>query len=94
MTRAQGSRIHDVDGNEFVDFHASFGAVLLGHNDPRINAAARRAMDEHGVSFSTANPFEVELAERIVAMIPSAERAVFSCTGTEATFAQSSYAEA
>ncbi len=86
MTRAQGSRIHDVDGNEYVDFHASFGAVLLGHNDPRINAAARRAMDEHGVSFSTANPFEVELAERIVAMIPSAERAVFSCTGTEATF--------
>ena len=38
------------------------------------------------MSFSTANPFEVELAERIVAMIPSAERAVFSCTGTEATF--------
>ena len=86
MTRAQGARIQDVDGNEYVDFHASFGAVLLGHNDPRINAAARRAMDEHGVSFSTANPLEVELAERIVAMIPSAERAVFSCTGTEATF--------
>ena len=44
MTRAQGSRIWDVDGNEFVDFHSSFGAVLLGHNDPRINAAvvARR----------------------------------------------------
>ena len=43
-------------------------------------------MDEHGVSFSTANPFEVELAERLVEMIPSAERVVFSCTGTEATF--------
>ena len=86
MTRAQGSRIYDVDGNEYVDFHASFGAVLVGHNDPRINAAARRAMDEHGVSFSTANPLEVELAERLVAMIPSAERVVFSCTGTEATF--------
>jgi len=86
MTRAQGSRIHDVDGNEFIDFHASFGAVLLGHNDPRINAAVRRAMDEHGVSFSAANPLEVELAERIVAMIPSADRAVFSLSGTEATF--------
>jgi glutamate-1-semialdehyde 2,1-aminomutase len=86
MTRAQGARIHDVDGNEYVDFHASFGAVLLGHNDPRINAAARRAMDEHGVSFSTANPLEVELAERLVSMIPSADRVVFSCTGTEATY--------
>jgi glutamate-1-semialdehyde 2,1-aminomutase len=86
MTQAQGSRIRDVDGNEFIDFHASFGAVLLGHNDPRINATVRRAMDEHGVSFSTANPLEVELAERIVAMIPSADRAVFSLSGTEATF--------
>ena len=86
MTRAQGSRIWDVDGNEFIDFHSSFGAVLLGHNDPRINAAVVRAMDEHGVSFSTANPLEVELAERLIGMIPSAERVVFSCTGTEATY--------
>ena len=86
MTRAQGSRIWDVDGNEYVDFHSSFGAVLLGHNDARINAAVRRAMDEHGVSFSTANPLEVELAERLIGMIPSAERVVFSCTGTEATY--------
>ena len=86
MTRAQGARIWDVDGNEFVDFHASFGAILLGHNEPRVNAAVRRAMDEHGVSFSTANPLEVELAERLVAMIPSAERVVFPVTGSEATF--------
>jgi glutamate-1-semialdehyde 2,1-aminomutase len=86
MTQAQGGRIRDVDGNEFVDFHASFGAILLGHNDPRINVTVRRAMDEHGVSFSTANPLEVELAERLVDMIPSADRVVFSCTGTEATY--------
>ena len=86
MTRAQGSRIWDVDGNEYIDFHSSFGAVLLGHNDPRINAAVVRAMDEHGVSFSSANPLEVELAERLVTMIPSADRVVFSCTGTEATY--------
>ncbi|HLA17058.1 MAG TPA: aspartate aminotransferase family protein [Candidatus Limnocylindrales bacterium] len=86
MTRAQGSRITDVDGNEYVDFHASFGAVLLGHNDPRVNAAVKRAMDEHGISFSAANPLEVDLAERIVGMVPSAERVVFACTGSEATY--------
>jgi glutamate-1-semialdehyde 2,1-aminomutase len=86
MTRAQGSRITDVDGNEYIDFHSSFGAVLLGHNDPRVRAAAIRAMDEHGVSFSAANPLEVELAERLIEMIPSAERVVLSCTGTEATY--------
>ena len=76
----------DVDGNEYSDFHASFGAVLLGHNDARINAAVTRAMAERGVSFSAANPYEVELAERLVGMIPSAERVVFSCSGTEATY--------
>jgi glutamate-1-semialdehyde 2,1-aminomutase len=86
MTRAQGARITDVDGNEYVDFHASFGAVLLGHNDARINAAVTRAMAERGVSFSAANPYEVELAERLVSMVPSAERVVFSCSGTEATY--------
>ncbi|MFI5199857.1 MAG: aspartate aminotransferase family protein [Candidatus Limnocylindrales bacterium] len=86
MTRAQGSRTWDVDGNELIDFHASFGAILLGHNDPRVRAAVRRAMDEHGISFSTANPLEVELAERVVAMIPSADRVVFACSGSEATY--------
>ena len=86
MTRAQGSRIWDVDGNEYIDFHNSFGAVLLGHNDPRVGAVVRRTMDEHGISFATANPLEVELAERLVRMIPSAERVVFAVTGTEATF--------
>ncbi len=86
MTRAQGSRTWDVDGNELIDFHASFGAVLLGHNDPRVRAAVRNAMDEHGISFSTANPLEVELAERVVGMIPSADRVVFACSGSEATY--------
>jgi glutamate-1-semialdehyde 2,1-aminomutase len=43
-------------------------------------------MDEHGISFSTANPLEVELAERVVAMIPSADRVVFACSGSEATY--------
>jgi glutamate-1-semialdehyde 2,1-aminomutase len=86
MTRAQGARTWDVDGNAYIDFHASFGAVLLGHNDSRINAAVRAAMDLHGISFSTANPLEVELAERIVTMIPSADKVVFSCSGSEATF--------
>ncbi len=86
MTRAQGSRMWDVDGNEYIDFHNSFGAVLLGHNDARINETVRRTMDEHGVSFSAANPVEVALAERLVEMIPSAERVVFSCTGSEATY--------
>ena len=61
-------------------------ATLYEVPTKRFNEAVKRTMDEHGVSFSTANPFEVELAERLVEMIPSAERVVFSCTGSEATY--------
>lgn len=86
MTRAEGSRIWDVDGNEYLDHHAAFGAVLLGHNHPAVRAAVERTLDTHGVTFSTAHPLEVELAERIVDLVPSAEKVVFSCTGSEATY--------
>ena len=53
MTRAQGSRIWDVDGNEYIDFHSSFGDVLLGHNDPRIQLVVNTTIDENRVPFST-----------------------------------------
>jgi glutamate-1-semialdehyde 2,1-aminomutase len=86
MTRGRGSRVWDADGTEYLDFHAGFGAVLLGHNDPEVADAVRGALEQHGVTFATANPLEVQLAERIVSMVPSAERAVFSCTGSEATY--------
>jgi glutamate-1-semialdehyde 2,1-aminomutase len=86
MTRARGSRIWDVDGNEYLDYHAAFGAVLLGHTHPEVTHAIAQVLDQHGVTFATANPLEVDLAERIVEMVPSAEKAVFSCTGTEATY--------
>jgi glutamate-1-semialdehyde 2,1-aminomutase len=86
MTRAEGSRIWDVDGNEYIDFHAGFGSVLLGHNAPPVREAIDAALNEHGVTFATANPLEVELAERVVEMVPSAENVVFACTGTEATY--------
>jgi glutamate-1-semialdehyde 2,1-aminomutase len=86
MSRGLGSRVWDVDGNEYLDYHAAFGAVLLGHNDPEVAEVVVKMLERHGVTFATANPFEVELAERIVAMVPSAEKAVFSCTGSEATY--------
>jgi glutamate-1-semialdehyde 2,1-aminomutase len=86
MSRGLGSRVWDVDGNEYLDYHAAFGAVLLGHNDPEVAESVVKALEQHGVTFATANPVEVELAERIVSMVPSAEKAVFSCTGSEATY--------
>jgi glutamate-1-semialdehyde 2,1-aminomutase len=86
MTRADGSRIWDVDGNAFVDFHSSFGAVLLGHNHPRVREAIERTLRDHGVTFATAHPLEVELAELVTECVPCAERVVFACTGSEVTY--------
>jgi glutamate-1-semialdehyde 2,1-aminomutase len=86
MTRADGARMWDVDGNAFVDFHSSFGAVLLGHNHPRVREAVERTLRDHGVTFATAHPLEVELAELVTACVPCAERVVFACTGSEATY--------
>ncbi len=86
MERAQGSRIWDVDGNEYIDFHSGFGAVLLGHNDPRIRQAVLESLDEHGVMMATANSIEVQLSEKLVEHVPSAEMVLLSCTGSEATY--------
>ena len=86
ISKALGARVWDVDGNEYIDFHCAFGAVLLGHNDPRLRAVINRTLDEHGLAFSAAHPLESDLAERIVRMVPSAERVIFCCTGSEATY--------
>jgi len=86
IDRADGSRMWDVDGNGYLDFHAAFGAILLGHNHPVVREAIETCLRERGVTFSAAHPLEAELAEQVVAMVPSAEMAVFSCTGSEATY--------
>jgi glutamate-1-semialdehyde 2,1-aminomutase len=86
ITKAQGARMWDVDGNEYIDYHCAFGAVLLGHNHPRLRQVIEETLANHGITFSAAHPLESELAERIVRLVPSAERVVFSCTGSEATY--------
>ncbi len=86
IDRADGNRMWDVDGNEYVDYHAAFGAILLGHNHPVVREAIETCLRERGVTYSAAHPLEAELAEQVVAMVPSAEMAVFSCTGSEATY--------
>jgi glutamate-1-semialdehyde 2,1-aminomutase len=86
MSKALGSRMWDVDDNEYLDFHCAFGAVILGHNDVRLRKVIDDTMRDHGIVFATANPLESNLADRIVRLVPSAERVIFSCTGSEATY--------
>lgn len=82
--RASGSRIWDVDGNEYVDFVNSLAAVTLGYQDPDVTEAVWKQLQD-GVIFSLAHPLELEVAEMICAMIPCAEMVRFGKNGSDAT---------
>ena len=84
LERGSGSHAWDADGNEYVDFMMSFGALIHGHAHPKLVAVAAEAMTE-GSHFATATSAEVEAAERFRSMVPSAEVVRFTNTGSEAT---------
>jgi len=84
LERGLGPRVWDTGGREFLDFTMAWGAALVGHAHPRvIEAAAAAARD--GANFAAVNRRAVELAERILALSPCAERIRFVASGTEAT---------
>jgi glutamate-1-semialdehyde aminotransferase len=85
-SHADGARLTDVDGNEFLDFVNGLAAVLLGYRDAAVDAAVRAEL-ECGVTFSLSHELEAEVAERIVALVPSAEMVRFGKNGTDATSA-------
>ena len=86
MERGRGSRIFDVDGNEYIDWMMAFGALPLGHAHPEVVEAIAEAAAS-GAHFATATPVELEVAELIQKIVPNAERVRFANTGTEAMMA-------
>ncbi|MEU4724011.1 glutamate-1-semialdehyde 2,1-aminomutase [Nonomuraea dietziae] len=84
MAEGQGPYITDVDGNRYVDLVCSWGPMILGHRHPSVVAAVSEALS-HGLSYGTATPGEVELAEEIVARIAPVEKVRLVSSGTEAT---------
>src|SRR5713101_8062506 len=84
LERGQGSHVWDADGNEYVDFMMSFGALIQGHAHPTLINTVSEAMAE-GSHFAAATSAEVEAAERFRRMVPSAEVVRFTNTGSEAT---------
>ena len=83
---AEGSHLIDADGNRYVDYVSSWGAILLGHADPRVVSAISDAAS-HGTSFGAPHEGEVRLAREIINRIPAVERIRFVNSGTEATLA-------
>jgi glutamate-1-semialdehyde 2,1-aminomutase len=84
ITRTAGARKWDVDGHEYVDYWMGHGANLLGHSHPEVLEAIQRQMSD-GLHAGGETPLAVEWAERICAMVPSAERVRFTASGSEAT---------
>jgi glutamate-1-semialdehyde 2,1-aminomutase len=83
IARASGARVEDVDGNRYLDYVASWGAIIAGHAHPVVVEAVRAAA-ARGTSFGAPTTLEVELAERIAHWVPAAERIRFVNSGTEA----------
>lgn len=80
---AKGSKITDVDGNEYIDYVGSFGALIFGHTHPKVVSAAEKAVD-NGSSFGASVELESELAKEICAAFPSVELLRLTNSGTEA----------
>jgi glutamate-1-semialdehyde 2,1-aminomutase len=85
VSRADGSRLYDVDGRELIDVCTSFGASLLGHRHPAIVEALVKA-GEMGIACAMEFPQQVELAEKLSSAVPSAEMVRFTMSGTETTW--------
>ena len=83
---AEGAQIRDVDGNVYLDYHAAFGPIVLGHNDPAVNRAVAAALSGPDLIGIGANEGEIALAEKVVAHVPSAEQVLCFSSGSEATY--------
>jgi glutamate-1-semialdehyde 2,1-aminomutase len=84
VERAEGAKIWDVDGKQYIDYVGSWGPAILGHA-PRVVVDAVREAAERGLSFGIPNPLEVEMAELICTWMPSIEKVRMVNSGTEAT---------
>jgi glutamate-1-semialdehyde 2,1-aminomutase len=83
IERAKGSKIWDVDGNEYIDYVGSWGPMILGHAHPVLVTSLKKAIPK-GTSFGAPTPLEVELAAAIRKAVPSMERVRLVSSGTEA----------
>ena len=83
IRKAKGSKIYDVDGNEYIDYVLSWGPMIAGHSHPAVVKALKTAV-ENGTSFGAPTPLEIELADMVIKAYPSMEKVRMVNSGTEA----------
>ena len=84
MARAEGAYLYDIDDHQYIDYIGSWGPMILGHAHPRVRTAVSSAL-ANGSSFGAPTLREVEIAEEVIAAVPSLEKVRFVSSGTEAT---------
>lgn len=85
IRKAAGAVLTDVDGNEYLDFHAAFGPALLGQNHPVVRKRVMEALEDNLLAGVGTTELEIELAHKICQHVPSAEKVLLCNTGSEAT---------
>ncbi len=86
MKKAKGSKIYDVDNNEYVDYCLCLGSLILGHGHPKVVQAIRRQLSEDGTTmYGTPHELEIKMANEIKRLVPCAEMIRFVNSGLEAT---------
>ena len=86
IEKGKGAKVWDVDGNEYIDFVSSLAAVTLGYCDEDVDKAVQEQM-KNGVIFSLPHRLEMEVAEKLIEIIPCAQKVRFAKNGTDATSA-------
>jgi glutamate-1-semialdehyde 2,1-aminomutase len=81
--RAEGAYIYDVDGKQYVDFCMSFGPLILGHRNPKVEEALHEGLTR-GWSYGACEPYSLELAQFLISKLPHVEQLRFVNSGTEA----------
>jgi glutamate-1-semialdehyde 2,1-aminomutase len=87
FSRGKGSHVWDLEGNEYIDYQAGFAAAFLGHNDPDVNDAVRKSIDDETILMG-AGPTDLEgkFAELFCKCVPTIDKIQITTTGSEATY--------
>ena len=85
INRGKGSKIWDIDGNQYIDFLMAFGPLINGHSHPKINNAVKKQIRD-GYLFGAPNELEYKLAKMFMKFVPNQDRVIFSLSGSDATF--------
>lgn len=87
LDSGKGSRLVDVDGNEYIDFLCGYGPMILGYREEEVDEAVYRQIRDKGFCFSLTQPFQNQLAKKLREIVPCSEMSIFLKTGSDATTA-------